>query len=380
MGLLRIKYRLLCALLVLRAGQHSFAQTGPDRLRTYRTTIAALNAADYEVQRIDTFGDGHVWNHTGHVVLQRNPNSKLLGVSFFAHRPDMGASYYYNGRVGVDLDEKAKTFKVVKEPYAPSVLGSPIGQMLVEELISVDSTYQSVTYSPSPQGGGLHLRYPDQPQVDIFNRRTDLVLDGATGLVCIVRTSMVRGGRTWITRKLLSQVHLNAAARTQELQYPAFLADYSPAVPATAPVAASSLLGRAAPPFQLLSLAKTVTKLQAYRGQVVVLDFWETACAPCIASMPKLQQIQDAYPGRVVVIGILLDPTKGAAMRAAGILRRQQVNYLNVVGTKAEQTAYHVTSFPHYVVIGKNGKVVLANEGSSQVEAIAAAIKSAVAN
>lgn len=375
-----MKYCLLFALLALGAGQHSYAQTGTDKLRTYRTTIAALSAADYEVQRIDTFGDGGVWNHTGQVVLQRNPKSKLLGVSFFAHRPDMRASYYYNGNVGFDLDDKAKTFKVVKEPYVPSVFGSPTGQMLVEELLTIDSTYQSVTYSPSPQGGVLQLRYPDQPQVDIFNRRTDLVLDDATGLVRLVRTSMVRGGRTWITRKLLSQVHLNAAARTQELQNPAFLADYSPVLPATAPVVASSLLGRPAPPFQLLSLAKTATKLQAYQGKVVVLDFWETACAPCIASMPKLQQLQDTYPGQVVVIGVLLDPTKGATMRAAGILRRQQATYLNVVGTTAQETAYHVTSFPHYVVIGKNGKVVLDKEGGSQVEAVAAAVKSAVAN
>lgn len=216
------------ALLLTSTGQRSFAQTGADRLRTYRTTIAALTAADYQVQRIDTFGDGSVWNHTGQVVLQRNPKSKLLGVSFFAHRPDMGASYYYNGNVGFDLDDKAKTFRVVKEPYAPSVFGSPTGQLLVEELLSIDSTYQSVTYIPSPQGGVLHLRYPDQPQVDVFNRRTELVLDGGTGLVRIVRTSMVRGGRTWITCKLLSQVQLNAAARTQELQNPAFLADYSP--------------------------------------------------------------------------------------------------------------------------------------------------------
>jgi thiol-disulfide isomerase/thioredoxin len=375
-----MKYRFLFALLLLGAGQRSSAQTGADRLRTYRTTIAALQAADYQVQRIDTFGDGNVWNHTGQVMLQRNPKSKLLGISFFAHRPDMGASYYYNGKVGFDLDDKAKTFQVVKEPYAPSVFGSPTGQLLVEELVTIDSTYQSVTYSPSPQGGVLHLRYPDQPQVDIFNRQTDLVLDGATGLVRIVRTSMVRGGRTWVTRKLLSQVHLNAATQTQALQNPAFLADYSPVLPVTAPVTPSSLLGQPAPPFQLPSFSKKVFLLQAYQGKVVVLDFWETACAPCITSMPKLQQLQDAYPGQVVVIGVLLDASQGAMAHAQGILSRQQAHYLNVVGTKAEETAYHVTGFPRYVVISKEGKVVLDKEGGSNIEAVATAVKGAVAN
>ena len=375
-----MKYNVLFALLLLGAGQPSFAQTGTDRLRTYRTTIAALTAATYEVQRIDSIGPTTVWNRTGHVVLQRNAKSKLLGVSFSAHRPDLGVSYYYNSNVGFDLNDKAQTFQVVKEPYAPSVLGSPAGQLLVEEFLAIDSTYQSVTYSPSPQGGVLHLRYPDLPTVDVLNRSTDLFLDGTTGLVRVVRTSMVRGGRLWITRYLLSKVQLNAAAQTHELETPAFLAEYSPVVPAPAPVAAPSLLGRPAPPFQLLSSTKTPIKLQAYRGKVVVLDFWETFCAPCIASMPKLQQLQDAYPGQVVVLGVLLDQSKGATARASGILRRKQATYLQVVGTPAEGKAYHVTSFPHYVVIGKDGKVVLDKEGGSHMEAVAAAIKSAVAN
>lgn len=374
-----MKYSFFFALLLLGAGQRSCAQTGADRLRTYRTTISALNAIDYQVQRIDTFGDGGVWNHTGQVVLQRNPKSKLLGVSFFAHRPDTGTSYYYNGNVGFELDDKAKTFQVIKEPYAPSVLGSPSGQMLVEELLAIDSTYQSVTYSPSPQGGVLHLRYPDQPTVDVLNRSTDLFLDGTTGLVRVVRTAMVRGGRTWITRKLLTKVQLNAAAQTQALQAPAFLTEYSPVVPAPAPVTAPSLLGHTAPSFQLVSFTNTPIKLQACRGKVVVLDFWETSCAPCIASMPKLQQLQDAYPSQVIVMGVLLDSSKEATLRAAGILHRQRATYLQVVGTPAQQTAYHVTAFPHYVVIGKDGKVVLDKEGGS-MEAVAIAIKRAVAN
>jgi thiol-disulfide isomerase/thioredoxin len=369
----------LLILLLVSTGQRSFAQTGAERLRTYRTTIATLTAADYQVQRIDTFGDGNVWNHTGHVVLQRNPKSKLFDLSFFAQRPDMQVSYYYNGNVGFELDDKAKTFQVVKQPYAPSVLGSPTGQLLVEELVSLDSTYQSVTYSRTPQGGVLHLRYPDQPQVDVFNRRTDLVLDDVTGLVRLVRTSMVRGGRTWITRKLLSQVQLNAAARTQVLQQPAFLVEYTPVVPAPVPVGASTLVGQPAPPFQVLSFAKAPIKLQAYQGKVVVLDFWETACAPCITSMPKLQQLQGTYPGQVVVLGVLLDPSTGAVTRAQGILRRQQAHYLNVIGTKAEQVAYQVTSFPRYVVVGRDGKVVLDKEGGSYLEAVMAAVKSAVA-
>ena len=96
--------------------------------------------------------------------------------------------------------------------------------------------------------------------------------------------------------------------------------------------------------------------------------------------MPHLQQLQNIYPGQVVVLGVLLDKSKDATTRAVGILRRQQATYLQVVGTTAEENAYHVASFPHYVVIGKDGNVVLDKEGGNKVETVAAAVKSAVAN
>ncbi|NVO32316.1 hypothetical protein [Hymenobacter lapidiphilus] len=120
-----------CLLQVL--AHATYAQTGADMLRKYQAAIGSFRTADYVVQRIDTFGNGQVWNNTGRVVLQRNPTSKLLGAAFLASRPDLAQSYFYDGTTGFELDDKAKTFILVKEPYEPSVLGSPAGQMLVEE-------------------------------------------------------------------------------------------------------------------------------------------------------------------------------------------------------------------------------------------------------
>ena len=371
--------KILCIAFLLQALAHStYAQTGAEMLQKYQAAIGSFRTADYVVQRIDTFGNGRVWSNTGRVVMQRNTKSKLLGAAFLASRPDLAQSYFYDGTTGFKLDDKAKTFTLVKEPYEPSVLGSPPGQMLVEELLAIDPTYETVTYRRGAQGEGgvLRLKYPDQPALDVLERYTDVMVDEASGLPRCVRTSVVRGGGHWVTRKVLSNLRLDDASSAAALHEPAFLTAYTPFVPVPRPVANTLLVGRPAPAFRLISLAKKPVQLRDFRGKVVVLDFWETSCAPCVKAMPQLEQLQDQYGDKVVVIGVLLDP--GASERAQGILRRQQAHYLNVVGTKAEESAYQVSSFPRYVVIGKDGKVLLDKEGGLHMEAVTRAVKLAV--
>lgn len=50
------------------------------------------------------------------------------------------------------------------------------------------------------------------------------------------------------------------------------------------------------------------TKLQNFRGKVVVLNLWATWCAPCIEEMPTLAALQAAYKDRdLVVVPVSLD-------------------------------------------------------------------------
>lgn len=62
-----------------------------------------------------------------------------------------------------------------------------------------------------------------------------------------------------------------------------------------------------APPFSLRSLDGRPVRLSDYRGRAVVVDFWATWCKPCRASMPHLNQIQERYGARLVVVGISID-------------------------------------------------------------------------
>ncbi|MBO0358676.1 TlpA family protein disulfide reductase [Hymenobacter sp. BT186] len=357
--------------------QLNWAQTGAERLQQYQQTLRTVHTVGYNVQRIDTFGNGSVWNHAGQVLMQRNPTSKILASSFVASRPDKALSYHYNGNVGFALDDKAKTFEIEKDPYEPSVLGSPTGQMLSEELLTIDPSYQTVTYSATPQGGVFHLQYPDQPNVDVLDRHTYLLLDAATGLPRVIKTTQVRGGGKWTTIKTISNLRVNAPTDVDTLQKQAFLTTYTPIVTAPLAVSTPSMRGQIAPAFKLASFDKQLVNLTAYRGKVVLLDFWATTCSPCIGSMPTIQQMQNQYKKQgLVVLGVLLNDE--STEKAQGILRRQRATYTNLLGSKAVASAYHIESFPRYIVIGKDGKIALDQVGGPHMEQVEAAIKSAL--
>ncbi len=63
-----------------------------------------------------------------------------------------------------------------------------------------------------------------------------------------------------------------------------------------------------APDFELENIAGGKTKAADLKGKVLVVDFWATWCEPCIAEIPRFNQMADEYKGKdVEVVGIAVE-------------------------------------------------------------------------
>lgn len=102
------------------------------------------------------------------------------------------------------------------------------------------------------------------------------------------------------------------------------------------------------------------TRLDAYRGKVLVVNFWATWCAPCVEEMPELSDIQKATTARgVQILGLAVD----SATKVREFNTRLQVLYpllvLDAAGLEVAR-AFGNTSgaLPYTVVIDRSGRIV----------------------
>jgi thiol-disulfide isomerase/thioredoxin len=99
------------------------------------------------------------------------------------------------------------------------------------------------------------------------------------------------------------------------------------------------------------ALGEPVT-LAASRGRVTVIDFWATWCKPCLAAMPKLDQLARSEPDVAVIAVNLDDPI---AARALFDQRRYQMALVADDGDVSAR--YGVSTIPHTVIVDRRGVV-----------------------
>lgn len=67
-------------------------------------------------------------------------------------------------------------------------------------------------------------------------------------------------------------------------------------------------IAKPAPDFTLLDINGNSIHLADFKGKIVILNFWSTSCAPCVAEIPALNMLyRDLKGNGLVVLGISLD-------------------------------------------------------------------------
>jgi peroxiredoxin len=118
-------------------------------------------------------------------------------------------------------------------------------------------------------------------------------------------------------------------------------------------------VGSTTPDFRLPTMTGESLSLNAYRGKVIVLDFCQTWCSPCVEELPHLVSLQEKYRGQgLVVLGIVgkLDPEGEGQLR--NLIRDYKINYPILIDEKGSIGGqYNVSGYPHVFVLDKSGRL-----------------------
>ena len=112
-------------------------------------------------------------------------------------------------------------------------------------------------------------------------------------------------------------------------------------------------IGTAAPDFSVHNSDRTVT-LGQFKGQILVLNFWATYCAPCVEELPSLVQMQQHMKAKgVTVLAVSIDEDENSYRR---FLRDHNVTLLSVRDPQQKSNSLFGTSkIPETYIIDRNG-------------------------
>jgi cytochrome c biogenesis protein CcmG/thiol:disulfide interchange protein DsbE len=118
-----------------------------------------------------------------------------------------------------------------------------------------------------------------------------------------------------------------------------------------------------APDFALLDASGKTVKLSDYRGQVVLLNFWATWCAPCKAEIPWFVEFERTYhDSNFTVLGVSFDDDGWKAVRP--YLEAKSVNYPVMIGDDSVSSAFGgIASLPTTLLIDKAGRIARTHVG-----------------
>jgi cytochrome c biogenesis protein CcmG/thiol:disulfide interchange protein DsbE len=135
-----------------------------------------------------------------------------------------------------------------------------------------------------------------------------------------------------------------------------------------------SLLHKPAPSFIRSDLNGNRVSLRAYRGKVILLNFWATWCVPCRQELPRFAEWQKQFgPEGLQVIAVSMDDTPNP-VRA--VVRKLKPDYPIIMGDAKLGTRYGgVLGLPITFLIDRNGRVDARLKGEADLHAMEYRIK-----
>ena len=129
-----------------------------------------------------------------------------------------------------------------------------------------------------------------------------------------------------------------------------------------------------APEFSLPGLTGQTIDLSAYRGKIVLLDFWATWCEPCREEIPRFVELQNKYRDQgLQIIGVSMDDEPEPVREYN---QRFNMNYPVAMGDAKTGELYGgVLGLPIAFLIGRDGRIEAKHIGATDISVFEQEIK-----
>lgn len=105
-------------------------------------------------------------------------------------------------------------------------------------------------------------------------------------------------------------------------------------------------------------------RISDYKGKLLILDFWATWCAPCIASFPRLDSLDKAFGDQLAIIPVTYEKVKPVENLFNRMESIKHIRKPMIVEDNILRSIFPHKILPHYVWIDQDGKVLAFTEPS----------------
>ena len=355
----------LFTLILFLIGAIPNAQTVNELIKQVRISQQKLQCVSYSLVRKDTLVTGTTRIIKGQVKLTVLPADNIFGFKFWAIKEGVKHESIYDGSVAFDIDHDKKKFNTVTDPdWLPHFLDNYGGQVVLTNLVKID-TSGALDFKLTQDATYYYLRMtlPDIKQYEVSKRSKTLIIDKKLLLPVGMIHRQETLGKVQDLNYRIDKIEINNPSLCYDfsaLRYPDdYTREEGPRNNRTV-----TLKDKTAPSFSLTSFDGDIVSSDQFKGKLVLLDFWEVWCGPCMESMPKVQQSYEKYKSRgLEVYGVVHE--KEYVDVARQLVQKRKISFPMLLGDEQSRKNYNIDGVPLYVLINKEGKIVLISQSLS---------------
>jgi cytochrome c biogenesis protein CcmG, thiol:disulfide interchange protein DsbE len=111
------------------------------------------------------------------------------------------------------------------------------------------------------------------------------------------------------------------------------------------------IIGKPIPEFALKDVNGKTLKLEDFKGNPMVINFWFTSCPPCVMEIPELNRIKSLPEySDISFLAITFDNKE----KVKKFLTKKQFDFIHIVNAR-EYCEYFTTDYPVNLFVDKNG-------------------------